>query len=286
MKHFLYILIFLIFVPNCWAQDTLAYIPIDSYRRAYNKPLTKSDSLNFMFRNGDTLVMVKDYKRSKGVREPYEPKDSTFLEYYKKVAFIEKRNSPDSTETMKYWKDNIKLFFSKNIPGKTVREVMKFAETLDEITDSLNIYKVRNVQDSNYVVYYSGDYEYEPELKYRNNSNYYIYWNGKSQIYRGAIKINTETFFNEELRTERIKQMFFLSLGRFVRVNDFACESYFSNCYSEEKKLTPLDIELLKYQYSYGICKGTTRESFEKQHKAAKKILKEHHTKMMFIHSD
>ncbi|HET8809876.1 MAG TPA: hypothetical protein VFM65_06365 [Flavobacteriaceae bacterium] len=286
MKRFLYIFVLMFSAQPCLAQDTLVHISLKSYKQLYDEPLTKEDSLNFKFMGNDTLVLVKNYTRPKGVRVPYEPKDSIFLKYYKKVAFVQKGENPDSTETMKYWKDDIKLFFSKSVSGKTRREVMRFAETIDEHVDSLSISEVRNIEDSNYVVYFSDDYEYEPKLRRSYNSDYYIYWNGNSQIYRSAIKINTKQFFNEKMRGERIKEMFFLSLGRFVQIDDFACESYFANCYSKNKHLTPLDMELLKYHYSYGICKGTTREKFEKQHKMAKKILKNKHHKMMFIHSN
>ncbi len=285
-QQFLYIFILIISASFCQAQDTLRYIPLNSYKKKFDVPLTKEDSLNFRFRDNDTLVLVKNYKRSKGVSVPYEPKDSTFLKYYKKVAFRQKNKFPDSTETMKYWKDGIKLYFSESVSGKTKREVMKFVKNIDEQVDSLRIDRVRNIEDSNYVIYYSGDYEYLLEMRNEKNSDYHIYWNRNSQIYRGAIKINIKEFFNEHLKTERIKEMFFLSLGHFVQINDFACESYFANCYSESKHLTPLDIELLKYHYSYGICKGTTREIFEEQHRWAKKALKEKHHKVMFLHSD
>lgn len=285
MKRFLCFLVLIIPVRRSLAQDTLVYIPLKSYRQIHDEPLTKEDSLNFMFRGNDTLVLVENQVRPKGVRVAYEPKDSIFLKYYKKVAFREISDNPDSTQTMKYWKDDVRLFFSKSVSGKTRREVMRFAETIDENVDSLNIYRVRNIEDSNYVIYYSGDYEYNPQMKMNDDYGYYSYWNGDSQIYRSALKINTKRFFNEKLRAERIKQKFFLSLGRFLQIDDFACESYFSNCYSENKHLTPLDIELVQYHYSYGICKGIDRETFEKLHKQARKILEKKHHKIFFTHS-
>jgi hypothetical protein len=83
-----------------------------------------------------------------------------------------------------------------------------------------------------------------------------------------------------------LRDYFIKSLGYFNLIKDFDCESYFSDCYSANKKLTELDIELLKYHYSYGICKGTSLETFEEQHKKAKEILSNDGHSLIFIHED
>jgi hypothetical protein len=44
------------------------------------------------------------------------------------------------------------------------------------------------------------------------------------------------------------------------------------------------DLEILKYHYSYGICKGTDLIVFEKNHKDAKETLKGN-SKIEFIHN-
>jgi len=89
---------------------------------------------------------------------------------------------------------------------------------------------------------------------------------------------------NEKLRLEKLKTFFFQSLGYFNLIDDFSCDSYFSNCYSKNKKVTKLDIKLLKYHYSYGICKGTNLSTFENQHKKAKENMKKKHSKISFFH--
>jgi hypothetical protein len=45
-------------------------------------------------------------------------------------------------------------------------------------------------------------------------------------------------------------------------------------------------LEIIKYHYSYGICKGTNLETFENQHKKAKALLKETGHKLYFLHVD
>lgn len=266
-------------------QKVTTYMPISMYKTKYKKPLTQKDSLNFKFKDKDTLVLVENYKRPEGVRVPYEYKDSTFLNYYKKVAFNHSNGKYSKDTKMKYWKDDIKLFFSKSISKKERKELMSFVNTISSQIDSLNIHQVKHVEDSNFVIYYNGDYDYESKLVDIKTSDY-LYWNGKNQLYRAAIKIDPNKYFNSKLRLYKLKEYFFSSIGYFKRINDFNCDSYFSNCYSSNKNLSELDIELLKYHYSYGICKGTSLEMFEEQHKVAKEVLKKNNHKINFIHKD
>lgn len=291
MKHVIIFLVLICFYLNGQAQhqknDTLkhVYITLKSYKQKYKKPLTQKDSLSFLFKDNDTLVLVENYLRPNGVGVPYEYKDSTFLHYYKKIAFRTKSiDSLDKKQTMRYWKDDIKVFFSKSVEKRTRNDFMSFAKSVANQVDSLNISEVKHVEDSNYIVYYFGDYEYESRMKHYKNSDFYLSWNKHQQIYSCSVKIDTDLYFNEALIQEILKDYFIITLGHFSKINDFSCESYFADCYSKNKHLTNLDIELIKYHYSYGICKGTNLETFEEQHEIAKETLNSHNRKVRFYH--
>jgi hypothetical protein len=76
-----------------------------------------------------------------------------------------------------------------------------------------------------------------------------------------------------------------LSLGYFIPQADEKCSSYFSNCTTNDKVLSKEDLEILKYHYSYGICKGTDLETFEENHKSAQNTLsKGPNNKHFFTH--
>ncbi len=263
--------------------NTNTYVSLKSYKNTYGEPLTKKDSLNFKFKDNDTLVLIKDYVRPQGTMVPYEFKDSTFLYYYKKVAFNHKNDSINKKTSMKYWKDDIRIFFSKSVSKKTKKDFMLFADQIDKAVDSLHIKEVKNVEDSNYIIYYFGDYEYESRMDNYTYSTFYASWK-HNKIYRTTIRLDESAFFGDALIQYKLRELFFQSIGYFVLIDDFACESYFSNCYSPNKRLTELDIELLKYHYSYGICKGTSLETFEGQHQKAKEIFEKTGHQMRFFH--
>lgn len=250
----------------------------------YKKNKKDLDSIGFLIHEKDTLVKVSNYAKPEGISVPYEYKDSTFLSYYKRVAFRHKKDSDSGKTKMKYWKGGIKLYFSKSISKQNKKELLSLAQTLNNEIDSLSIQEVKRVENSNYIIYYEGDFEYESRMHNYKNTDYYMYWNGNNQIYKCALRIDTDENFNEDLRLKQMKRYFIQTLGHFKLLNEFNCSSYFSDCYSKDKILSEFDLELLKYHYSYGICKGTDLNTFEENHKHAKETLKKHNHSMSFFH--
>ncbi|WP_412561016.1 hypothetical protein [Winogradskyella sp. MIT101101] len=257
-------------------------VPKDHFKEKY-KP---SDSLGFIIKNGDTLIRVDRFISPKGVAVPYEYKDSTFLELYKKIAFQPIHKDSSNTKPMKYWKDDIRIYFSENMSKSVIRDVMEFAQKIDEEVDSLKISKVKKIEDSNYVIYYDTDYEYLNEIKNKKKSDYWISWNGKNQIERGYLRIVKSRMFSEKLTIQKIRELFFGTLGWFYLQDDLDCDNYVANCYSDSKHLTAIDLEILRYHYSYGICKGTSLKTFEAQHRQCKENLRKGLPAGRFIHPD
>ena len=288
-RHLLIILLFLSL--NVYSQEvhhhhheTPEYVPLEDYNKTYVTPLKKRDSLNFIIRDNDTLVLLRKKMKIKGTFVPYVYKDSVFLNYYTKVAFNHKNDSISMETPMKYWKKDIKLFFAKSVSKREKKEILSFAKEISKNVDSLSIYEAKNFKDSNYIVYFSEDYNYDPNLTNVKLGEYWIYWNNNNQLTRCALKINNERLFSESLRIDKIKALFFQSLGYFKLSKEFDCKSYFSNCASKDKTITDFDMELLKYHYCYGICKGTPLETFLIQHEEAKEISKDHHYWLRFYY--
>ncbi|WP_143185600.1 hypothetical protein [Winogradskyella jejuensis] len=256
------------------------FVPHSYYKEYY----TKTDSLGYKIKDKDTLIHVSSFIKPKGVGVPYEFKDDTFLEVYKPIAFqsTEKKNS--DSEPMKYWKEEIKIYFTPNISKRVKKEFLRFTKTIDKNVDSLKVRNVKNIENANYIIYTNNDFEYEENLKSMSSGGYYINWNRKNQIIKGHIKLNTKNLFSDLVQIQKAKELFILSLGWFKPSNTLDCTSYFSNCFSDKKVMSSLDWEILKYHYSYGICKGTKISQFEEQHKRGKKSMKNPHNKFVIYH--
>lgn len=260
-----------ILLPGEAHSYTNRFIHYNNYKKFHKK----MDSLGFVVKDGDTLIKVEEFYGLPKNSVKYESKDSVFLEYYKKVAFRTKGKDCTDTRRMKYWKAPIKVFFASDLNSKIIKEVQYFFTDLDSRIDSLSIERVKKLEDSNVVIYSNESYNYNQNIKKIRPNDYYLRWNKKSQIYNAAIWIDKQRLPSLKLQAQKIKESFVSTLGWFNPNTELDCRSYFADCHSDKKILTPLDWEVLKYHYSYGICKGVTRNDFEEQHKTSKRILSE-----------
>lgn len=275
-----------------YSQDTIPafYIPLKEYVKQ-GIPLTKQDSLNFHYNGEDTLVMVSrkfiEERNKNVVRVEYEPKDSLFLDIYKNVVYGKPTSENRNQQTMKYWKDEIKIYFDSSVPVEHSQHLMEFANEISLEIDSLKITKVATREESNYLVYYLNrehNIDYEPRIS-NHAGGYYINWNGNQQIYNASLKINTEATRSKDFQSHLLTYHFFHSLGYFRRSDTITCESYLSRC-KDRRKLTQIDREVLKYHYSYGICKGVKLDTFEEMHeKMQNTLLTDPNAKIYVVHS-
>ncbi|MDR5590841.1 hypothetical protein [Christiangramia sp. SM2212] len=271
------------------AQDTIQntysrkFIPKQAYIEHFKEV---SDSSRVKVINGDTMVEVPMSfdpfagENLKKVR--YEQKDEDFLETYMNVAYHTDKKV-DSSRFMKYWKEDIRIYFDESVPEADTKYLMGFAKKLSNEVDSLNISRNFIKEKSNYLVYYLNEdhnIDYEPRIG--NKSGYYIHWNGISQITKGSLKINTAVVKNNLLKENLLKYHFFKSLGYFGSSKKLDCESILSNCNSY-RVLTEKDLELLKYHYSYGVCKGTNLKSFNELTTSLNKKLEEDPNAILYV---
>lgn len=268
------IFIILFVTLHSFSQDTIkvtkentfriekSYMDIKSFRKVQNRELTKSDSLNFMFKENDTLVLLTQKDENKFVQLPFEYKDENFLKVYKSVAF--KKSNDGKKSYQRYWKEPLRIYISESINKKRKTIFLSFTKEITKGIDSLNVKFVKNLNDANFVIYQKGDFEYEKNLKNLNN-DYYIWWDN-NKINRGFIKIDPDLNFNDNLYSEALNKLFIKTLGHFDFTNLIDCSNYFSNCDTSIKKFSRLDYEILKYHYSYGICKGLDEEAFDNFH--------------------
>lgn len=272
---------------NSYSKATyMLYKNYKSLKKSGNKVI---DSIGFNIIKNDTLIMIIGYKE-KGVKVLYEEKDSIFLERYKQLVFNKKYQNKEERlkPTMKIWKDEVKIYFDKSVSKYNSKKLSEFIHFLDKEIDSLKITVVKDKDKSNYFIYSISDTnEVNLDARIRGNDGYYLLWNNKQNIYSCSLKINEKKNLDEEQILTYLKINFIRSLGYFYQeLGNSDCNSYFSICKSDKKEFGKKDLEILKYHYSYGICKGSNIETFEKNHKDAKEALKKGNTKFYFLHNE
>lgn len=250
------------------------YITISNYKKEFDENFVINKSTKFIIRKNDTLILLPDYNKSNRVSVPYEPKDSIFLEIYKDIVY--KKYSKDSMEKrklyMRLWKAPIKIYFSKSVDERYIKIIKRLASSISKEVDSLDISVVIDLEKSNYIVYQVNEnnkYKYSKNLPKNKYIDYYNYWK-KSIIYDTKLEINTSKYKNKVVNVNYLIQSFIKSLGHFNTTDKVPCKSVFSQCNSGKKRFTKEDLEILKYHYSYGICKFTDLEKFEEAHMRAK----------------
>lgn len=270
------------------SDSKLTYLKYESYKLLKKNTSNRIDSIGFKIIASDTLIMVKGFEQ-KGVRVRYEEKDSLFLERYKHVVY--NKNNQKRVEkvkpTMKIWKDEVKIYFDKSVSKYNSKRLTEFIHHLDQEIDSLKIKVVKNKEESNYFIYSQDEQNVDNlDERIQGNDGFYLLWNDKQNIYSCSLKLNAKKSFTEAQVLTNLKVNFIRSLGYFyLDLNNLDCSSYFSLCKSDQKKFGKEDFELLKYHYSYGICKGTNLETFENNHKESKESLKKGNTEIYFIHN-
>ncbi|MBT8223278.1 MAG: hypothetical protein KJN96_08940 [Eudoraea sp.] len=249
-------------------KETLITLNKDSLANKVTKPYN-AEGIKAILEN-------KIYIQDGLVQVPYEPKSEAFLDRYMEIVYSKSQYIDSlNTHRMRFWKEPVKVYVDTSVPEQYGRALKKFATNLDNLVDSLSIRFVDSPDLSNYLIYHVNDQfskEFEPNLE-TSAQGYYVYWKQYYKISQGYLKINTERITNPQMIQSLMKWRFFASLGYFNTQGDLPCEDYLSSCFEGDKKLSDDDIEILKYHYSYGICKGTLISKFKEQHKRAKASL-------------
>lgn len=218
MNKFLVYTLFSLISFMGFSQDTLwkkrervkKFIPMPMYVEHFGQI---NDTVETMIKDGDTLVSVPvdfdPFDSGDYVQVPYNQKDSIFLSIYKDVVFnAGKRGSQN--ERMRYWKDDIRIFFDESVPQEHAEKLMDFAKMISADIDSLNISRNFDREKSNYLVYYLNrehPTDYDPRMG-SSKGGYYINWNRKNQIYDGKLKVNTELAPSEDYQLRLLKYYF------------------------------------------------------------------------------
>jgi hypothetical protein len=152
------------------------------------------------------------------------------------------------------------VYFDKSISKSLKVKLLAFFDNFKNIKN-LNISVTRNIDNANYLIKSSNEKfsaenynlktEREKENFAFNNGSYNITRGGFSRIKSCILKINTNS--NKiNIQEKTLKQLFFLSLGRFFSVAYFRDnQSLISPIYVNSDSVSKLDLLILKIHYNY-----------------------------------
>jgi len=238
-----------------------------------------------IIRGNDTLIKISGFTPLSEdlISVPYDFRSRQFTDLYTTVAFKDPNVKDTVPARMRYWKDGMRIYFADEVERSDVKGLTNFAQVISSKVDSLDISVVNKLEDANYVVYYKDHYDFEPRMNTNNFLDYYLYWKG-AYINKGFLRVSKERYFNDAERLKLLKAYFFRTLGYFEPTRELGCGSYFSTCSDVSESLSQLDLELLQYHYSYGVCKGVTQKTYLEQLERAEEYRNKPRSKFFVSH--
>ncbi len=279
MRRFFIIIMLICVSNNVCAQiptgnDKDYYMSLKTFRGKVSDTISL-EHLRYRIIKGDTVI---PYKRSFGKdsldlnKVKYILKDTTFLDIYKSIAY----RSVDKNEPRhRFWSDDIIIYFGESVSNYYQRKMRKFIRNNLMNIKHLNIKTTHKLENSNFVIYFDGDFEYEGRLKgnYKKRMNYHTYWTG-SDIDKVTLKLIPKFYSGKDAILADLLRGFVINLGYFNKSSELGCDSVFSNCYELVEDLNVIDKEILTYHYSRGFCVGMDLKSFEEQDASAREFYK------------
>ncbi|WP_179349180.1 hypothetical protein [Winogradskyella pacifica] len=211
---------------------------------------------DFFITDNDTLVNLKNDLTEAELKlfcECYT--NDTIIKKYKEAVF-QYSWSRNKKLKIRQWNAEIKVYFDSAIPKDVKKEFIAFYKPLNEVKN-LKIDFVKNKDASNYVIKTSdtiisqfgadeSDYKETHPLK---RISYNIATDNTYKFYSAITLIDLNRLEDKSLLLQKLKQVFFISLGQFV-VNERADEtSLLSTRYKNSSTISKMDITLLKMHY-------------------------------------
>ncbi|WP_298899201.1 hypothetical protein [uncultured Psychroserpens sp.] len=215
-------------------------------------PTFKSDSLVIVKRK--TIIDPSKYATNNKF-------DIKTLNRYRVSVFYYTNSKTNHTYYAKQWNVPILIYIDKSFPKQLKKSLKQFLSVFDSV-DNLNISITSNINKANYYVkptkklFTNNSYKFENEIDKKkfafNNGDYTILSSGDEKIKGCILELNTHLEVDIKILENNLKQLFFLSLGRFFVIHrDKDISSYLCPTYQFQDHISPSDLNILKMHYNY-----------------------------------
>ncbi|WP_299335351.1 hypothetical protein [uncultured Psychroserpens sp.] len=245
-------------------------------------PLKAKDSFelqtNPVFKKDSLVIIPRETKLDSSSFIVNNKIDKKLLNRYKISVFYYSNAKSRYPYYVKQWNAPIVIYMDKALPKQLRKSVKLFISNFEGI-DNLNITITKNKNKANYYIKptdkifinksYIFENYYEEERFAFNNGDYVILPSENQQIQGCILELNLNTHLSIDILESNLKQLFFLSLGRFFVIhNDRDVTSYLSPFYEPQNNLSMSDLTMLKIHYSHIYEFPTTSTEFNNLLKA------------------
>lgn len=232
-----------------------------------NRHLINENTKLLILENKDTLILTKRYIPKFVFPDlPTKRETRNFKSKYSYLAFGSySSNYNKKNLSLRQWNVPIKVFVDNSFSRENRNDIEKIIVYFSKLEiPNLNIKLVKNKRISNYYITTSNEKfetldakkldQYSDEQiknRYKDNANYFLTSDNNNKNYSCVLKVNINTFEEEENIQIKVKKLFFSSLGRFYFFHYNPKESLLSTKYKNSDTLSTYDISILKTHYNY-----------------------------------
>ena len=231
-----------------------------------NRDLLNKNSEFLILENKDTLVLTKcHFPKFTYPNLATKAKTQLFKFKYQYIAFGNYTKKSNKKKLyLRQWNTPINVFIDRSIQKETRKKIERFILDISELNiPNLKIELVKNKKKSNYYISSTSEQlkildekkldqytEEQVRNRFKNNANYYLMSDNNKKIYSCNLKINLDSFENQNDILAKFKKLFFGSLGRFHSISS-TTESLLYSKYENDETISSFDINILKTHYKY-----------------------------------
>lgn len=178
------------------------------------------------------------------------------------------------------WSTPIVVYLDKKIPETVRKQFEDFFSQINNI-DNLRISFTSKLENANYFIKtsskiingYKDDFKFSSEEKRKNSIytgiTFEMSTDNNHKYYSCILTINTSEKDDIKL-LQQLKQLFFVSLGKFSVSESFEKESLFSTNYDNNSKILDSDLDVLRVHYGIIYDREINGTTFKKLIKLSK----------------
>ena len=188
------------------------------------------------------------------------PDRSVVYNYFKQITLGSEFGN--SSQNIRKWDSEMRVFLKGDDIPQMETELEQIITELNELIEPINIVKVDNELDANYIVFLGSGDQYATEIEPNagpyvdeNLGFFWVYWDASYQINRGSMYVDVFEVVDQDAQQHLLREEFTQSLGM---MNDSAenPESIFYQNWTTTTEYAAIDREVIELLYNTPVETG------------------------------